>query len=265
MEFRSSSLYADFYENPGRPLVVLIGGSRKGLPAISPIFLDYLKKKSNVLVLAYFGVDGLPRNLDKAPLEYFVNAVNETKAKTKVKDRDVTLIGSSKGGEAVLLLISHYLTPSRAVACVPSCYAWQAIPHGISSLLFPRSSWTYQGKEIPYMKFRYSRKIVGDIRNKVYLSCHEKAIAGRKDDRAFIDLREYGGELLLLSAEKDNFWPSKKMSEALLENGPGNVTHKVLDLEGHYFLEYEDSVREIVSFLETPPADAHASRQTGLQ
>jgi hypothetical protein len=27
------------------------------------------------------------------------------------------------------------------------------------------------------------------------------------------------------------------------------ITHQVLDLEGHYFLQYEESVREIIAFL----------------
>jgi hypothetical protein len=42
IEFRSKDLYADLYENPGKPLIAIIGGSRGGIwSRISPEFLDY--------------------------------------------------------------------------------------------------------------------------------------------------------------------------------------------------------------------------------
>ncbi len=54
-EYRTKELYADFYENEGKPLVVIIGGSRPGLPApLNKDFLERLKKDFQVLLLAYF-------------------------------------------------------------------------------------------------------------------------------------------------------------------------------------------------------------------
>lgn len=41
-EYRSKEIYGDFYENEDKPLVVLIGGSRPGLPApLSEDLLNY--------------------------------------------------------------------------------------------------------------------------------------------------------------------------------------------------------------------------------
>lgn len=67
-----------------------------------------------------------------------------------------------------------------------------------------------------------------------------------------INVDGYKGKILLLSAEHDRYWPSKEMCEVLLRNsGSGSmIEHIVLDLEGHHFLEYEQSINEIVRFLE---------------
>jgi hypothetical protein len=250
MEFRSKELYADLYENPGKPLAVLIAGSRKGIAVISPKLLDYLKERYNVLLFAYFGVGKLPPYLEKIPLEYFINGINRVKTQLNLQDRDITIVGNSKGGEAVLLMIAKFINARVAIACVPSCYAWQGIPHGLFSVLFPRPSWTYNKKPIPYIKFKYDKQIIRDIKNNMYLSCSLKSISKNRNLKAKINLDQYKGKLLLLSAELDNYWPSKEMCNVIERDFKIDVTHKVLNINGHYYLEYDESVKEIISFLE---------------
>jgi len=249
-EFRSKTIYGDFYENPGKPLAVLIGGSRAGIPKVNQAFLESLVKNHNVLVLAYFGVPGLAQQLDRVPLEYFSGAILQICESYGCDKEGIILIGSSKGGEAVLLLCSKLLRPRAAVACVASRFAWQAIPYGISSFLFPRSSWTFEGREVSYVRFGYSLKIFGELRRHIYIGCHEKGISGRKDDTAVIDLSSFGGKLLLLSSSKDPYWPSMRMSAEIMASGVKGATHRVLECEGHYFLEYPESTKVIVEFLD---------------
>ena len=69
------------------------------------------------------------------------------------------------------------------------------------------------------------------------------------DRKARIDLSQYKGKILLLSAEIDNFWPSKEMCRVIEKEPQIDVTHKVLDLKGHHFLEYDESIKEIIGFL----------------
>jgi uncharacterized protein len=250
--YRTKELYGDYYENRDKtkPLLVIVGGSKSGIPAIGNSLLDYFKLNFNVLVLAYFGVGQLPRNLEKIPLEYFINAINSFKEKLNITDNEVVLIGSSKGAELVLLLISQFINPSITIACVPGCYAFQAIPANIFSIIFPKSSWTIKNKEIPFVKFRYDKKIIQDIKNKIYLSCYERSIELNKNTKASININNYKGKLLLISAENDKYWPSKNMSNCLEKNGNrNNIRHIVLDIEGHYLLEYEKSGNEIMSYL----------------
>lgn len=93
-EYRTKELYADFYENEGKPLVVIIGGSRPGLPApLNKDFLERLKKDFQVLLLAYFGAGDLPESLECLPMEYFVNTVSAVKQEYGIGDREVIVIG----------------------------------------------------------------------------------------------------------------------------------------------------------------------------
>ena len=249
-QFRSGELFADLYENPGKPLVVIIGGSKGGFAGVSAFLFEYLTGKYSVLLLAYFGVDGLPKRLSRIPLEYFINGIHAVKDKLDLKDEEVVLIGNSKGGEAVLVLISGYLPAGAAVACVPSCYVWQGIPGGFVDGMFPRSSWTYRKKPLPFMKMAFNREILREVKRHIYVSCYAEAIRKNPDEKAKIDLRNYKGKLLLLSAEEDNYWPSMAMCNAMVHDFSIDITHIALKQQGHLFLEYEDSVREIIAFLE---------------
>lgn len=252
-ELRTAGIYGDLYENPGKPLAVLIGGSRKGIPGISSVLLEYLCPRYSVFVFAYFGVPGLKPHLDRVPLEYFSGAIGILQQRLHVEDKNLTVIGSSKGGEAALLLAARCVNPGKLIACVPSRYVWQAIPHDLASMLFPRSSWTLGGKDIPYVKFRYSPSIFRELGNKKYLGCHEKGLAKNKNEIAAIDLSTYAGKLILLSSSTDPYWPSLRMSEELaaqMRAERKNVEHLALDLVGHYFLQYDESTREIIHFLE---------------
>jgi dipeptidyl aminopeptidase/acylaminoacyl peptidase len=68
---------------------------------------------------------------------------------------------------------------------------------------------------------------------------------------ALINIDNYKGRVLLLSSENDMYWPSKNMCNILAENSKNkdNIKHVTLDLEGHSFLGYEQSVNEIIKFL----------------
>jgi len=252
-EYRTKEIYGDLYENEGKPLVVIFGGSRPGLPApSSEDLLNYLKPNYNVLLLAYFGVGDLPKTLERVPIEYFMNAISFIKEKHKIADNQVVVIGQSKGGEAALLLL-NYLESAITIACVPGCYVFQGLPTDLSSMSMthPKSSWSLNNKELPYIKFYIDEDALRDAENKNFCRCYEKSIEKNFNRDALINIDNYKGKILLLSAENDKYWPSKKMSNILVENSKNknNINHITLDLEGHYFLNYEQSVNEIINFL----------------
>ena len=151
-----------------------------------------------------------------------------------------------------MLLISKYINPSITIACVPGCYVFQSIPGNFISIIFPKSSWEFKNKQIPFVKFRYDKKILQDIKNKKYSSCYEKSIELNRNAKALINIENYKGKLLLLSAEIDQYWPSKDMCNILNKSlNSNNIKHIILDVEGHHLLEYEKSSNEIISYLKS--------------
>lgn len=251
-QFRTKELYADFYRNEGKPLVVIIGGSSAGIWShIDPSLMNYLTLNYNVLVFAYFGVEGLPNHLIKVPLEYFINGINRVKEMLKLNDTDITFIGNSKGAEATLLIVSKCFNRCNTVACVPSCYVWQGITKTPKDFFSVKSSWTYQNKALPFIKMRFDYETIRDLRNKIYCSSYEKGIKHNMNAKAVIDLSHFEGKLLLLSAEHDNFWPSKRMCEEIVDRFKIDVEHKALNLREHYFQEYEEPIKETIRFLES--------------
>lgn len=250
-EYRTREIYGDFYKNKDKPLVIILGGSRPGLPApLSEDLLNYLKPNYNVLLLAYFGVGSLPKTLERIPMEYFVNAINFIKGKHKIANNQVVVIGQSKGGEAALLL-SNYMESAITIACVAGCYVFQGLPVTPISIKSPKPSWSLNNQDLPYIKFYFDENIMKAAENKNYCKCYEMSIANNFNKDALINIDNYKGKILLLSAENDKYWPSKKMSNILVENikNKNNINHIPLNLKGHYFLDYEQSVNEIINYL----------------
>jgi dienelactone hydrolase len=99
---------------------VLLGGSEGGLPNGYAAGL-LASHGYSVLALAYFDEPGLPPELQRIPLEYFQRAISWLAKQPDVDPTRITLIGSSRGGEAALLIGATYPQLVRAVAAyVPS-------------------------------------------------------------------------------------------------------------------------------------------------
>ncbi|MDP4178032.1 MAG: acyl-CoA thioester hydrolase/BAAT C-terminal domain-containing protein [Bacillota bacterium] len=252
-KYRSKEIYADFYENEEKSLAVIIGGSVPGIPAnINDDLSNYLKQNFNVLFLAYYGIGGLPKSLEMVPIEYFINVINFIKEKQNISDDKVIIIGQSKGGEAALVL-TNYIRSAITIATVPSSYVFQGLPEDLFSIykMQPKASWSFNNKELPYIKFSFDETSMNCAKNKNFCKCYETSIEKNFNSDALINLDSYKGKVLLISSENDQYWPSKNMCDTLLENSKNkdNIKHVSLNLEGHYFLWYEESVREIISYL----------------
>ncbi|MDF2885146.1 MAG: acyl-CoA thioester hydrolase [Clostridiaceae bacterium] len=253
-EYRSKEIYGDFYENKSKTLVVIIGGSRPGLPSpLSDKLFEYLKVNYNVLLLGYFGVEELYNSLENVQVEYFVNAIELIKEEYKINDNQVVIIGQSKGGEAALVL-ANYIKSAITIALVASCYVFQGLPSDLFSIdkIEPKSSWSFNNEELPYIKFDFNKDDIEDAKRNYFCKIHEKSIEKNYNKDAMINIDNYKGKVLFISAEKDCYWPSKKMSDLLIENSnnKNKMRHISLDVEGHYLLKYEESVNEIISYLE---------------
>lgn len=211
IEVRSGGLIADVFVPPGagpHPAVLLAGGSAGGIGWQRHMAQLLAERGFVAMALAYFGMEGLPPELERIPLEYFEHALTWLRLQPYVDSARVGIGGVSKGGELALLLAS--LRPElRAVAAfVPSGYVFQSIAEG-----FPRtSSWTYRGRELPFVAYGSveSPRSIGDF----YRAGLQQA---ESLEPATIRVENINGPVLLLSGESDTLWPSADLSRGVVE------------------------------------------------
>src|SRR3990170_8120314 len=81
-----------------RPAIIVLGGSEGGLwesPAALLASHGYV-----ALALGYFGIEGLPQDLVRIPLEYFETAIGWLHAQEGVASDRLAVMGESRGGQA---------------------------------------------------------------------------------------------------------------------------------------------------------------------
>jgi dienelactone hydrolase len=219
-QIRTKKLVANFYYPQNKqniPLIILLGGAEGG---IGPD--DYAQIMAShgyaVLALAYFGLGNLPKTLERIPVEYFFNAIDWAKEKQFIDTSRIVILGGSKGGEAALLIASMRNDVKGVIAVAPSNVVWQGIPKGFPSI---KSSWTLNGKELPFLKGSFSFSFLGKMisnSKQVELSELFQTIfieEKTKIEPSIIKVEKINGPILLIAGKEDKRWPSYYMCQMI--------------------------------------------------
>jgi dipeptidyl aminopeptidase/acylaminoacyl peptidase len=211
-----------FYLGGGeqQPLIVGLGGSEGGNAWTS----DYWAKTRNqfidsgyaFLAIGYFGGLGTPPELDRIALEGIYDAIMKTAKNPKINANKIAIIGGSKGGELALLLASVYPEIKCVVGIVPSHCTFPSLTLSAST-----SSWMYQDREVAYVPATWSSVpaiLKRDLRSAFEIMLEDKEAV----QNALIKVEKIKGPVLLLSATKDESWPSTEMSEKVIERLESN-------------------------------------------
>ncbi len=209
-----------------RAAVLALGGAGGGLSEGAAE--TFASEGFAALALAYFGLDGLPRELVEIPLEYFEGAIAWLKGHPMVDAGWVAVVGNSKGGELALLLGATYPKDVKAVVgYAPSAVVWQGIAfdrevyHG-----GPRSPWALRGEAVPFLPLarphgsemvRMTESLLGDrpISTRAFYDRalrDETAVAA-----ASVPVEKIEAPVLLISGTDDGLWPSMRLSEMAIE------------------------------------------------
>ncbi|MFD2522398.1 acyl-CoA thioester hydrolase/BAAT C-terminal domain-containing protein [Emticicia soli] len=207
-----------------QPLIVGLGGSEGGNPWASNYWKktrdEFINKGYAFLALGYFGAEGAPDMLDRISLEKVHDAIVEATKNLKIDKNRIALIGGSKGAELALLLASHFNDIKCVIAIVPSHVAFPGLTNHLST-----SSWTYQGKEVPYVPVSEEAipaLIKRDLRTAFDTMLNDKAAV----EKAAIHVEHINGPVFLLSATQDEMWGSTPMSDAIIARlKQHNFTH----------------------------------------
>ena len=134
-----------------RAAVVSLGGAGGGLSEGGAE--SFAREGFAALALAYFGLDGLPRELVEIPLEYFEGAIAWLKRRPMVDAGQVAVVGNSKGGELALLLGATFPRDVGAVVgYASSAVVWQAMAFDREVYYGgPRSPWAIRGEAVPFV------------------------------------------------------------------------------------------------------------------
>jgi dienelactone hydrolase len=248
--------------NPPWPVAVLLGGAQGGLITARDRIEPLVASGYCVLTVAYFKAQGLPEELASVPLEFHDRAKAWLAKDARVVQGGVALIGSSKGGELALLLASRDPYVRCVVGIVPASHVFQ----GIAARSYPGSSWSYEGKDLPFVPFRAGPALFRALATREFHEVYQEALAGAGTaaEPARIRVEKTQGAVLLLSARKDEMWPSTTMCDDIVarlkkESFPHACKHVVYDT-GHNVGSSRAHWIEITTFLHThygiPPRTA---------
>jgi len=245
-------VHAKLYLGDGnnQPLIVGLGGSEGGNAWASDYWKDqrekYIAQGYAFLAIGYFGMKGIPKQLDRIALEGVYQAINKATMEPKINPNCVSLIGGSKGAELALNLASKYPNIKAVVAIVPG----QAVFAGLTDLM-STSSFTYNGQELDFVPVTWSvlpSLIKGDFRATYEELIKEKSVV----EKASIEIENINGPILFVSATQDEMWPSTEMSNDMMQRLKQNnfkFHHAHIAIKGNHAapLKHFDQIDEFLN------------------
>jgi dienelactone hydrolase len=203
-EFVGEFFYSD---NPKNKTIVWLGGSGSNLAINSTICAPLASHGFNVLSVPFFGENGLPPKLSRIPLEYFEKVFAWLKNNPITAGKEIQILGMSKGAELALILASRYPFITRVALFAPHAYCFQGIA------LKNESSWTYEGKDLPYIRLKnswlFADMLKSFIKNEPfeYASIFKKGLAvAENKEIALIKVENARADLLLFTSKECGMW-----------------------------------------------------------
>jgi esterase/lipase len=130
-------------------------------------------------------------------------------------------MGASKGGELVLNLASRYSCFKGVIALSTSHISFPAITISANT-----SSWMHNEREVTYVPAPFKTlwaALKGDLLGAFSMMLENTEAV----TKAEIEVEKINGPIFILSAEQDEQWPAKEMSEQLVERlKQKNFTHR---------------------------------------
>jgi dienelactone hydrolase len=183
------------------PALIVLGGSDGGLQSANLFGGPLAANGFGALCLAYFAMEGLPATLSAIPLEYFERAVDWLRAHPAIDRSRVGVLGSSRGGEAALLVGATIPAVKVVVANVPSHVVWAGMAADGHT-----SSWTAEGAGLPFASLVSPR--VGSSWREWFDASLAAAPAA-----SVIPVERTQGAILFISGTDDGIWPSSTMAD----------------------------------------------------
>jgi dienelactone hydrolase len=189
-----------------RPALVVFGGAEGGLHEGRAALLASWGYPA--LALAYFGMEHLPPELAAIPLEYFEAALSWLGEQEGVNRECLALMGTSRGGEAALLIGATLSHVRAVIAVVPSGLVWES-----ESEAGYQPAWMDDGKGVPCLRWPSGSPTaeVDEAEMRTYLAANPEAV-----EQATIAVEHIRGPVLLICGTDDRIWPTRYFCERIM-------------------------------------------------
>ncbi len=266
--------------NEKLPAIIVLGGSEGGL--FEPAAAKFASRGYITFALAYFGIEGLPDDLQEIPVETVERGLQWLKSHPRAKGDSIGVWGASKGAELALLSASLLPDIKAVVAKSPSAFAFEAIGGEMGKV--HKSSWSYKKESIPFVPVGFTMRIGlsymwARMRKKPWPTrmMYARAIKHAKNlEGATIKVENINGPVLVTGGGRDGVWPSDEMVRMIVERlkskgHPHNDVSLVYAEAGHQiaspysptsinYLTAPDGFVELLGG--TPSANARASQDS---
>jgi dienelactone hydrolase len=218
------------------------------------------------LALTYWGTRETQLTFTDIPLERIERGLRWLASHPQVRTNDgrLPVVGASRGGELALLVAATFPNlVGPVVAYTPSSVVWVGIDMGLPPG-DTRSSWTHDGRPLPYVPFPREAAPVPTERGLSLLPMCEAGLADADAvNRATIPVERAVGPLLLVSGGDDRVWPTGLMCESvvrrMVEHGrAADVAHLHFPEAGHMLFPY---TRPSDTLIPAMPADLGGSAE----
>lgn len=220
---------ARLYYLPGgepRPVVVVLHGADGGTGASERYGRKLASLGYAVVGLPYYSADwgeyGPPKAIADLPgsfIDIRVDQIAELRDRLRGRpevDADrLALFGGSKGAEFALIAASKYPWITSVVAFAPSDLVWEGWGLETFEAEGTRSSFSYQGRPLPFMPYvGFSEGLLAGPGKADLLKIHEDGRAAHPDREAAARIRveDYPGRLMLVAGDADREWRSGQMA-----------------------------------------------------
>jgi hypothetical protein len=196
----------------GWGIVVLAGSSGRTDVARARLFAE---AGFIALALRWFGGEGQTPGICEIPLEIFFSATSRLLQEGAER---LAYIGTSKGAEAALLVATLDPRIDLVMALSPTSVVWANSGVGRDGLGWPlRSSWTYQGAPLSFVRIDLSAPIAMVDGLPSYRGSIEKSLITFSGDieAATIHIERARADIILVAGSADALWPSDVFARAL--------------------------------------------------
>lgn len=212
-----------------QPAIIVLGGSEGGLFTARWAAPLLASQGYAVLGLGYFqGAEPasatLSPNLELISLETLEAARRWLANQPGIDASRVAVVGVSKGAELALLAGATFPWVSAVGAFAPSHVIWEGIPPDNQSDRSAASSWTYQGRQLPYVRWSKAAERRGDLTRAATGSSrltevHLESLSEYAADvsSATIPIERSRAAIFIAAGSDDGMWPSAYSADRLRE------------------------------------------------